>query len=482
MQNKKDQLGVLIDTGAQDWQIFQRNKDNTATISLSGHWLAGAPFSKAVVVVRLVRQADGEAVSRSLQWVRAKTIRAKTNSAGKTGKSGSWNVSLADIPAGGLYRIETALQLDGGPVEWGQRGDMVHHLGVGDIWVITGQSNSEGHGKSPAPDAPELGVHLFHARGQWSLATHPLGDSTQTRYTPNRLGSNPSHSPWLVFAKTLKAQLGVPIGLIPASLGGSPLSAWTRGVDGVLFDNMLRYAADAGCSSNAGPAVRGVVWYQGESDASAEGLKVYGPRFKKFVADLRTSFGDKSLPVITTQLNRWVGEPNAASDAGWEGMRQLQRHLAGTMKHIYLLSTLDLGLSDGIHTNSLGNIAIGQRAASVALGGVYCHDVKFRHPDCVAALKKSAKRIELHFDHVDERLHFESMVPDEFPFAVRDAQGDVPIESWAIPKPDRFEIRLARSLSGPAIVVGAPTTFPPSVLPQDISGHRPMLAFTQKIE
>ena len=461
---KKDELGVLIEVGPQDWQIHQRGPDDTATIHLAGRWLTPQPHKKAIVAVRLVRESDGEPVLRSLNWVRATTTR-----------TGRWQVQLSDVPAGGLYRIETALQLDDGPVEWGQRGDMVHHIGVGDIWLITGQSNSEGHGKSPAPDAPELGVHMFHARGQWALATHPLGDSTDTCYLPNRLGSNPSHSPWLIFGKTLRAELGVPVGLIPASLGGSPMSAWTRGVDGVLFDNMLRYVHDAG------GAVRGVVWYQGESDASAEMLKVYGRNFKRFVADLRKTLGSPQLPVITTQLNRWVGEPNAPSDAGWENMRQLQRQLAHSMGNVFLLSTLDLGLSDGIHTNSLGNIAIGQRAASVALGGVYGRDVKFRHPDCVAAVRKSAQKIELHFDNVDERLHFESMIPDQFPFAVRDTQGDVPVAGWAIPKPDRFEIRLGRALVGKAVVVGGPTTFPPFVVPQDISGHRPMLAFTQKV-
>ena len=471
--HKKDELGVLIESGAQDWQIFQRRPDDSATIELAGRWVTPQPHKKAVVAVRLARESDGEGVSRSLQWVRATTL--KTGKSGP-GNSGTWKVKLANVPAGGLYRLETMLQLDDGPVEWGQRGDMVHHLGVGDIWLITGQSNSEGHGKSPAPDAPELGVHMFHARGLWALASHPLGDSTETKYLPNRLGSNPSQSPWLTFAKNLRAELGVPVGLIPASLGGSPLSAWARGADGVLFDNMLRYVADAGGQ------VRGVVWYQGESDASPQLKNVYARNFKHFVDDLRKSFNNSKLPVITTQLNRWVGEPNPDSDAGWEGIREIQRQLARTMRNVFLLSTLDLGLSDGIHTNSLGNVAIGQRAASVALGGVYDKDVKFRHPDCVVAKRKSARKIELRFDHVDERLHFESMIPDEFPFSVRDALGAVPVSGWSIPKPDRFEIRLGRALSGRAVVVGAPTTFPPMVVPQDVSGFRPMLAFTQKVE
>ena len=77
--------------------------------------------------------------------------------------------------------------------------------------------------------------------------------------------------------------------------------------------------------------------------------------------------------MITTQINRHVGEPIAdaaargRADDGWEMMRQTQRRLAATMANLYIISTLDLSLADGIHTNSAGNVVIGQRAASAAL-------------------------------------------------------------------------------------------------------------------
>lgn len=463
--SQSEELGVLIDAGAQDWQVFQRGADGAATIRLSGRWLTPQPHAKAVVRVRLVRQADGEPVSRTLSWARATTR-----------KAGTWRVELT-VPQGGLYRIETALQLDGGPVEWGQRGDMVHCVGVGDLWIIAGQSNAEGHGKSPVPDPPELGVHMFRASGRWALATHPLGDSTGTLYPPNRLGSNTSHSPWLAFGKTLRAELGVPIGLIPASLGGSPMAAWTRGVNGVLFANMLRYVHDAG------GAARGLVWYQGESDAGPQTRRVYARHFRRFVADLRQELGDPALPVIATQLNRYVGEGyGAAVHESWEAMRQIQRDLARTLRHVFLLSTLDLNLSDVIHTNSAGNVVIGQRAASAALGGAYGRDVKFRHPDCAQARRTGASRIELRFDDVDERLQYDNLIPEHFAFQVRDTAGRVPVEGWALTGPDRLLIRLARPLQGRAVVVGAPSACPPSVVPQDISGHRPILGFTQRVE
>lgn len=147
-----------------------------------------------------------------------------------------------------------------------------------------------------------------------------------------------------------------------------------------------------------------------------------------------------------------------------------------------LLSTLDLNLSDGIHTNSAGNVVIGQRAASAALGGVYDKDVKFRHPDCRQAKGRTAKRIELRFDHVDERLFFENQITAQFPFEVRDRQGDLPISGWSLVGTDGIRLELSRPMQGRTVVVGAPTHCPPSIVPFDISGQRPMLAFTQPVE
>jgi len=218
------QYGVMIERGAQDWQIFQQKPDGTATISLSGTWTVATPFQCAAVLVRLMREDEMEPLSPAFDYRTARTE-----------SDGTWSIVLNDVPAGGLYRIETSLQIDDGPVEWALRGDMVHHIGVGDIWVIAGQSNAVGYGKSPVHDAPELGIHLFHARGRWTIASHPFGDSTGTKYPLNREKGNASHSPYLSFGRKMKHLLGYPIGLIPAALGASPISRWVRSINGDLF-------------------------------------------------------------------------------------------------------------------------------------------------------------------------------------------------------------------------------------------------------
>jgi hypothetical protein len=394
-----------------------------------------------------------------------------------TRADGTWTGQVDRLPAGGLYRLETILQLDDGPIEWGRRGDMVHHLGVGDVWVITGQSNSSGYGKTPITDGPELGLHLFHASGKWTLATHPLSDSTGSRYTPNREGANGSHSPYLQFARVLKRELGYPIGLIPAALGGSPMKAWLRSVDGILFKNMLRYVEDAGTQ------VRGVLWYQGESDTADTERGLYLERFRELVADFRQAFHRPDLPVITCQLNRYVGEAfSRPVHRYWELMREIQRQAAHTIPGVSVISTLDLTLSDGIHNDSRSNLVIGDRMAAAALGTTYHRPVKHRHPDLVEARLAAPTVVELTFANVDMRLHFEVNIPEQFPFELRDSQGVVPVAKWQIVGGRNFRLELARAPVGETTVVGAPTACPPVNVPFDLCGYRPMLAFSVPLQ
>ncbi len=465
MAKKQDILGATIDAGLRHWQILQRGPDNNASVQLSGHWKAPQPAKRKRVLVRVMNETTNEPVATRLDWTPATTR-----------KNGTWSLTLSNIPAGGLYRVETCLNLDDGPVEWSARGDMVHHVGVGDVWLILGQSNAEGHGKTPVCDPPEPGTHTFHASGSWRMAAHPLGDSTGTRYPANRLGSNPSHSPWLAFARRLRAELGVPIGLIPASLGGSPLKQWNRKEIGDLFENMLRMVADAG------GGVSGVVWYQGESDTGPEDRKTYLKRFRSFVTDLRKSLGVRSLPVITAQLNRYVGaETMTETGDGWEEMRETQRQAAKRIANVYIVSTLDLGLADGIHNDSSGNLTIGERMASVVLGALQDRDVKWQHPDCTSARLVRKNQVELTFANVQGRLHFENNLPGGIPFAVRDAEGEIAVTGWTLRGRDRMRLKLARTPGKRASVTGAPTGYPPMVVPFDVPGYRPMLAFTERI-
>ncbi len=462
--NAKNEAGVILERGPQNWQIYQQNKRGTADIELGGRWIADPGIKQAQVLVRVMDEAQMRTIGRAFDWTPA-----------KTNPDGTWSIVLKRVPAGGLYRIETVVQFDGCPVEWARRGDMRHHVGVGDVWVIAGQSNAAGYGKTPCPDAPELGIHQFHASGEWRLATHPLDDSTDTQYPANREGANASHSPFLAFARMVKRAVGYPIGLVPAALGGSAIASWAPG-PGSLFDNMLAYVRDAG------GGCRGVLWYQGESDTAADSHPLYAKRFAQFVKHCRRAFRRPDLPVITVQLNRHRGAaPGDPSHAGWEAIREIQRQAARMVKGVEVVSALDLGLSDGIHNHSSANVILGERMAAAALGAAYGRPVKYRCPDLERVTRVAPDAIELVFANVDVRLHYEGAIPAQFPFEVRDAAGVAPMKGWWVKGKDVLHIDLARPIRSAATVVGAPTACPPADVPFDIGGYLPMLAFTAAI-
>ena len=160
----------------------------------------------------------------------------------------------------------------------------------------------------------------------------------------------------------------------------------------------------------------------------------------------------------------------------------MQRQLARSIVGVSVVSIFDVGLSDVIHNNSSANLVIGERTAAAALGSAYSIDVKHLHPEISTARMISDTNLELVFDDVDVRLNYENMRADQPAFAVRDQNGNVGIKSCLVTAPNIIQLMLSRPPTTQAYVIGAPSAYPPAALPLDISGFRPMLAFTVDVE
>lgn len=452
--------GVLIEAGPADWQIVQQDESGVAAIALAGRWVPEFPQKPAVVQARLVWQDSQEPVTAAHDWAPAET-RA----------DGTWRMELIGVPAGGLYRLETRLTVPGEAEEWGVRGDMRHCLGVGDVWVIAGQSNAVGYGRGPVHDPPQLGVHAFRHNDCWSLATHPLGDSTGTRHEVNRERANPAHAPHLEFGRLLQARLGYPIGLIPTALGGSPLSEWEckGGVPGALMANMVEMVR------LAGGRVRGMLWYQGESDAGPGMAESYAERFAAAVGAWRAALGAPALPILTVQLNR-VHMADSTPDRWWSVMREAQRQVARNVPGVAVISALDLPVSDLIHTAGPGNMVLAGRLANAALGAVHGRAVAYRAPDVTRAEWETAPRVvRLTFAHVVSRM--DTVKTGARCFAVEDEDGAVPLEAITYPGGPHVRLTLARDARGTVRVQGGQGAAP-DVPAMDISRQMPMLGFS----
>ena len=448
--------GASIEQGPADWQILQQGPDGTASIALRGVYRNAPPEFR--VEARLVRETDGTPLSAKLDWTPAKLLADQ-----------KWEHTLAGIPAGGLYRLETRVWRTNAPDNRPMRGDYVHHLGVGDVWIIAGQSNSSGTGQGPVEDPLSLGVHLFGNDERWKLATHPLEDATHSLHPVTVHGVFQAHSPWLAFARKLQEQTGLPIGLIPTALGGSPVARWQPGAD--LYRNMQAML------ERSGGAARGIVWYQGESDCSPQGREEYAKRFRAFVEGVRADLKQPNLPILTAQLGRYADAgTDVERNRSWSIIRELQRKAALELPHLEVVPAIDLPMSDEIHVSAAGNVTNGQRFATAALRAVYGKELL---PPGIALLRtewvmQPSPTLRLHFAPLPAGWVRVGPIHD---FTVEDRMG--PVELTSVTPDDRgwVDLRLGRGPDPGGVTVhnhyGCYPT--PSLRDRD---QRPTLAFS----
>lgn len=377
-----------------------------------------------------------------------------------------WKIEFT-VPAGGLYCFE-ARMTESAEVEpyHGRRIAIVRHFGVGDLYLLTGQSNMAGYGRDAAYDPPALGVHLYKNNGKWDIASHPLNDSLDTIYPENREDGSAT-SPALSFGRILKEKLNVPIGLVQASLGGSPLSRWHPEEEASLYNGMMRRIPVVG-------KVKGVIWYQGCSDANEECCHTYYDRFKRMVELWRGQLGN--IPVITVQLNRWAGNLSnddtvrLETDRYWGIIRDAQRRIAVDVTGVCIVPSMDLPMSDGIHNNSGANTIIGYRMAMAAMKFIYGRTGQ------AAPEPRSVKYIDrTHLEvTVDPCFRMFTMDDTAHGIDVEDSSGIIPCKK-ATAGYGRIVLETERPYSLPAKFHAYWRTLLPSLFIKDYVGM-PMLA------
>lgn len=428
---------------AVDYQIFQRNVENYADVPLSGN-LADVQDAGAKLLARAVREDDELEI---VGW----TPLAKDQ--------GRWFGELK-VPAGGLYRLEVSAQSAGVAIEWAPRILIVRHVGVGELYMLTGQSNMAGYGRDMAMDPPQLGVHLYGNNGRWTIAAHPLNDSVGTIYPEN--AEYPSAtSPALSFGRMMANRLHVPVGLIQASLGGSPLSAWHPEENGVLYRAMVR-RLDA-----TGP-IGGVIWYQGCSDANENDAPEYLHRFERMVSLWRSVMGN--IPFVTVQLNRVNERRTLKEDRLWGQIREAQRQAPKCIRGVYVIPTTDLSQTDGIHNSSGANIVIGERMAHALLKGHY-HLPGAEAPNVRAAVALDDTHVAVSFQPGADIVVTDPSAPG---IDIEDADGFVPLK-LARSEDGKLFLTASRPFSLPAQFHALWRCLPPAYFPRDRYGM-PMLS------
>jgi sialate O-acetylesterase len=261
-----------------------------------------------------------------------------------------------------------------------------------DIWVFAGQSNSLGAGMLKGPVEPDPRILFFNGDNRWVIAEEPLGPPAgdwdrdpernislqrtgvdfpsgastdnfiqqmkRDKIGPGRVGSA------LAFAKHLVRFVDRPIGLMHCGVGGSPIKSWDPTVQGSNYSTMMRRIAMVG-------RIKGLIWYQGESDAMTPGAPdLYQAAALQLFDSVRRDLDLPDLPILCVQLGRFVWNYDSHA-RDFEKIREIQRQLPTLRPNVYTVGALDLPLEDAAHISFEGLQRLGKRLAEIALSQVY---------------------------------------------------------------------------------------------------------------
>ena len=138
---------------------------------------------------------------------------------------------------------------------------------------------------------------------------------------------------------------------------------------------------DARVRPLTGMAVKGVVWYQGESNCTR--ANQYADMMKMLVGGWRTDWNQPDLPFVIMQLvNFGNGAKGWGAPESWAVLREAQQTIADTVPSVWLATGIDIGDSKNIHPKNKQEV--GRRLALVALDRVYRQEIVSSGPRLTA--------------------------------------------------------------------------------------------------
>lgn len=367
-------------------------------------------------------------------------FRGETRSA-TADDGGRWAVDLSPGEAGGPFTLTVQ----------SSNAVTLNDVLVGDLWIASGQSNMEmpmdGFGSStPVKDsAAEIAAAKYPQIRFVTLAEtsadYPLDDAKVAipwqACSPETVGRFSAVA--YFFARDLQPAENVPIGVIVSSWGGTPAESWTSmrtlTSDPALmpllalyeqetrdYANELRVIekekAEAKVSGKNAPyhlneqtgwqpaglfnamvapltplRIKGVIWYQGESNASPERAALYARSFPAMIADWREEWRQSDFPFLYVQISKI----NPPAPSPWSVLREAQRRTL-SMNDVAMIVSADVGVAENVHPPD--KQTIGARLVLAARALAYREPIEYSGPAYrETALEPGAIRIW--FDHAD---------------------------------------------------------------------------------
>ena len=337
---------------------------------------------------------------------------------------------------------------------------------VGEVWLGSGQSNMEKPIGKRAGQRPTFNAEAELAAAQYpnirvfqvekTLAAKPEKDLTKFNgwraCDSNALDSISFSAAQYFFGREIHTNLNVPVGLIESSWGGTRIEPWTPPVGFASVPKLANLGQttlgtnkisntrpmaiyNAMIAPIAGFALRGALWYQGESNLMGTNADndylTYADKMTALVNGWRELWGEGAFPFYFVQIapfKYYSGKtPRANSPEMLAEFWALQSQAARQIKHTGMVVTTDLvdDLND-IHPRN--KKAVGHRLALLALDETYEREVISSGPTFRQA-KFTVGKAVLKFDRAAGGLSSEDGQPLTW-FTIAGADGKfVPAEA-----------------------------------------------------
>ncbi len=339
--------------------------------------------------------------------------------------TGRWIVSLAPLAANAKPQDL---------VVTGKNQITVPNVLVGDVWLSSGQSNMffpvvealNREKEKAAANNPLIRYFATDNEGTATTQTDTKGE-WQTS-TPETVGNFSAVA--YFFARDLQPRIGVPVGIIKATLGGSPIESWLspEGLNGftiapelqrdgqrevadypgkkAAYDEALakwsqardaakaagqpfrqpppiapriRNLASSLFNSNIAPllpyALRGILWYQGESNSPHYGD--YGALFATMIKQWRRDFRQYDLPFLYVQLANYALKKEDPTGQQWAFQREAQAS-ALSLPNTGMALAIDVGDANNLHPPNKQEV--GRRLSLLARQIAYGEKINGRSP------------------------------------------------------------------------------------------------------
>ena len=369
------------------------------------------------------------------------TVEFRGHKSVATAKGGKWMTRLPKLKAGGPDVLTVS----------GKNKIELKNVLVGEVWICSGQSNMEWPLRltfEPEKAAAHSANPMIHLITIPKLKADKPIEDVKARWvecSPQTV-TNFSAVAYF-FGRDLQKALGVPIGLIHTSWGGSPAEVWMSQdvleshpdykpaiLDRYLQD-LQRYEAalkqyeteqaelkKQGKSSDKKPpgkpfwkptelyngmiaplipyAIQGAIWYQGESNAGR--AHQYRTLFPDMIRNWRRDWKQGDFTFLAVQLAPFTKIKDQPGDSDWAELREAQLLATQVLPKVGMAVITDVGEEADIHPRK--KEPVGARLALAARRIAYGEKKTVTSGPVYKRMKIDGDKIALNFDHVGSGL------------------------------------------------------------------------------